>query len=481
MIIWAHLNTPVPEIFPAGFFANKKDKFSVKYRFTVDGPVKRDLKGMFAMSQHLTPFTPGRPGEFKPTDMRLATDMLTPSGFLSVDLGGELGVMQEKKPESKKYYVGISGGGWRALSAAMGAFRGLSETGALPMVDMFSSVSGGTWFLTKLSFDEQFAKKVLDSEVDISSVVLWWFEKKYFPAFHHVERNDERISALATMLSTLANGPLSTVIGNAIEAAERFNYNWRKFIEKAVVDQPIADKELAKAKLAQTTGEKFKESVALAFNWNQMHQWEDHQSRWFLKENTKGVAKLLNTKGAEHPQYPVYTSAQFKRRADGTGDISVMATGKKLREKFSICEIKDKNAKYKAGSEVCEVEFDFDGLTIGQVASASSAAVGAATVPSWLQNLIQSTREAVGTAHTSAVKTGLCSYGIPHVFKKTIAPPPCAGNTAQDKILELMNCKNSKTALQAGEEWSNFLRKMAVKMKMKNSPKSESHMAIDAV
>ena len=437
----------------------------------MDGPLKRD--GIFSMAQDIS-LIPGSPDQFKPTEMRLTADMLTAVGFLAVQLGGELGQMQTHKPEKRKYYVGLSGGGWRALSAAMGLFRGLSENGALPMVDMFSSVSGGTWFLTKLSFDEEFAKKVLESKVPISSIVLWWFEKKYFPAFKHVERSDERMSELATMLSTLAKGPISLVLGNGIEAAERFNYNWTKFIEKAVVGQQIADKVLATAKLAETTGGKFKPSVLLAFNWNQMHQWEDRVSRWFLQDKTAGKPS----------QYPVYTSAQFKRKPDGTGDVSVRAIGKNLKDKFSICEIKDKKAKFKDGSAKCELEFDFEGLTVGQVASASSAAVGGATVPSWLRNLVEATRHAIGTAKGGPTKSALCKYGIPYAWKKTIAPPACAGTTAFDKIMELLNCKDSKTPLQVAEDWSDFLVKMAVQMQVKNSKnedKKKIHMAIDAV
>ena len=95
-------------------------------------------------------------------EMKLTADMLTTMGFLSLQLGNQsLPQPEQRKPDNKKYYVGISGGGWRALSGHIGAFRALSTRSALSEVDMFSSVSGGTWFLTKLAFDNDFAGKVL--------------------------------------------------------------------------------------------------------------------------------------------------------------------------------------------------------------------------------------------------------------------------------------------------------------------------------
>ena len=38
------------------------------------------------------------------------------------------------------------------------------NTKTLKMMDMFSSVSGGTWFLSKLVFDENFSASVLDQQ-----------------------------------------------------------------------------------------------------------------------------------------------------------------------------------------------------------------------------------------------------------------------------------------------------------------------------
>ena len=88
----------------------------------------------------------------------------------------------------KRFYVGVSGGGWRALAGHMGAFRALSSKHVLPAVDMFSSVSGGTWFLTKLAFDEKFSEKVLGNEMHISEDVLEWMERDYFPAIRNTTR-----------------------------------------------------------------------------------------------------------------------------------------------------------------------------------------------------------------------------------------------------------------------------------------------------
>ena len=113
--------------------------------------------------------------------MKLPTDMLTDTGFISEHFEKEEGqTLEEFKPCGKKYYVGISGGGWRAQAAHMGAFRVLGEKDSLSMVNMLSSVSGGTWFLTKLGFDDEFAGKVLGNEAPIGAVVSEWFEDSYF-------------------------------------------------------------------------------------------------------------------------------------------------------------------------------------------------------------------------------------------------------------------------------------------------------------
>ena len=93
--------------------------------------------------------------EFNVFEMKLMTTMLTKMGFTSLQLGQErINKPRTIKDVWTKYYIGISGGGWRALAGHMGAFRALSQKGALPKVDMLSSVSGGTWFLAKLSFDD---------------------------------------------------------------------------------------------------------------------------------------------------------------------------------------------------------------------------------------------------------------------------------------------------------------------------------------
>merc|ERR1712159_164734 len=100
--------------------------------------------------------------------MNLVTAMLTNTGLTSIPLGhGTLHAPDRQlvKPRGKPYYVSISGGGWRALAGHMGAFRALSNKNALKLVDTFSSVSGGTWFLTKLAFDANFSQKVIGNDI----------------------------------------------------------------------------------------------------------------------------------------------------------------------------------------------------------------------------------------------------------------------------------------------------------------------------
>ena len=117
----------------------------------------------------------------EPVEMKITTSMLTKEGFTSLRLGKEPPKKLGREKNETKYYVGISGGGWRALSGHMGAFRALSNNNALSNVDMLSSVSGGTWFLTKLAFDNDFARLVLDNKTPIADVVFKWFESGYFP------------------------------------------------------------------------------------------------------------------------------------------------------------------------------------------------------------------------------------------------------------------------------------------------------------
>ena len=97
--------------------------------------------------------------------------------------------------------------------------------------------------------------------------------------------------------------------------------------------------------------------------------------------------------------------------------------------------------------------------------SASSAAVGGGSVQAWTQNLIELAR------HHS---------------------PPCAAlpfliqrvsddKNVTDEFLKLVGCQDEDSYITSAK-WSNFFRKMAVKMDVSDSDSERSlHMAIDAV
>ena len=174
----------------------------------------------------------------KLVEMKLTTPMLTNIGFTSLNLGHEaLAECETEKPDDKKYYVGISGGGWRALAGHMGVFRVLSNKGTLQKVDMFSSVSGGTWFLAKLAFDNDFAEKVLGNE-SISKFSMEWLESHYFPAIRKVtgsrpESNDDVVRSFLTTIATHGPDPISSMLGEATAAAEHFNFSWQQMVERS--------------------------------------------------------------------------------------------------------------------------------------------------------------------------------------------------------------------------------------------------------
>ena len=133
------------------------------------------------------------------------------AGFTTVQLGkNNFSDLTQPDAASKQFYIGISGGGWRALSGHMGAFRALSSTSLLPKVTFFSSVSGGSWFLSKLGFDEDFAGKVLVDDDLIAEVVSEWFEKNYFPEMQRVDEtifDDGGVKSSVSEIVSHAAGP----------------------------------------------------------------------------------------------------------------------------------------------------------------------------------------------------------------------------------------------------------------------------------
>ena len=91
-----------------------------------------DANRVYAFSMH-NDWEP-RQKDAKTTEMKLTANMLTNTGFISLGLGEDATIHQTDQftPHTKKYYVGISGGGFRAFSGHIGAFRALNNRSALP-------------------------------------------------------------------------------------------------------------------------------------------------------------------------------------------------------------------------------------------------------------------------------------------------------------------------------------------------------------
>ena len=131
-------------------------------------------------------------------------------------------------------------------------------------------------------------------------------------------------------------------------------------------------------------------------------------------------------------------------------------------------------AKQELNRQCDTYNFDFEGLTIGQVASASSAAAGGGAVRVWVQNVLEFARvkleEAMGGLHCRVTPPL-----ISQVFDQ---------QSVKDELMTLLGCNESEHSGTTAERWSGFLRDMAVKMKVTNSTGGESRMSnmvIDAV
>ena len=462
----------------------------------------------------------------KRINMKLTTDMLTTTGFTATQLGDEaLQTADERakaKPRGKPYYVGISGGGWRALAGHVGAFRALSNTNTLGMVDMFSSVSGGTWFLTKLAFDAKFSQNVLRNENHITEVVLQWMEREYFPVIRSTtcsmdlskqisdSENRNTVGPVVSALVLQAPTLLRSALGSAIVAADRFQFSWQKLVEQAVLGQDIADKSLTNISLAPEARTKFGEAT-LAFNWNQLHQWDDSDpsscSKWFLRNQTDH----------QYVQYPVYTSALYKQVTNSNVQFKVKMQGKPLKGLFDVCHMQKDDFCFqpppptfleslKRTSEVVGTisstidrytswgqsaapsidahkcaNFNLGSLTVGQVASASSAAAGGGAVQAWVENVIELVRHKIKDIPVR------CTV-IPMLIKKLVTP--CDRKVIVEQAMTVLGCKSSDgqkqdakvSRVSIAKKWTAFFQKMAIQMTVNSSLGSHAgHMAIDAV
>ena len=126
------------------------------------------------------------------------------------------------------------------------------------------------------------------------------------------------------------------------------------------------------------------------------------------------------------------------------------------------------------GAQCDTFTFDFDGLTIGQVASASSAAAGAGAVQTWVQTVVEFARVTIDEA-MSGLQCRVFPAMISQVFYQ---------QRVKDEFLTLLGCNETETSGTTAERWSGWLRDMAVKLKFMNSETGESRMSnrvIDAV
>ena len=380
----------------------------------------------------------------------------------------------------------------------MGVFRVLSELGALEIVDMFSSVSGGTWFLTKLAFDNDFSTKVLSSKDSIAEVVMEWMESEYFRAFRDVKRtegssDDPNLKRFLTTVISQGPDALKAAVGPGIVAFDHFDFSWQNFVENTILGLEVANTELAKATVVNNTLSKFGKDFDLAFNWYQQNKFEDEIfERTFFLKDTNG----------QHVQYPAYASAVYEHKsACAKPEVNVLMRAQHPSNIFQICSqntadetykdwigrSKDKTPEEIAKIQTCnDFKFDFSDLTIGQATSASSAAAGPAASHTWVQSIFEFARIKAHTVSTlqtytgSAIEKFATCGAIKTVLQKAIGP--CQQDVVLDEIYRILNC-NSEDSSVTAKRWSHFLRKLAIKFKMSSDKgeTAESYMAFDAV
>ena len=439
----------------------------------------------------------------KKVEMKLTPKMMSVTGFTTFTLGDEArkekGSSAGKSPD-KQYYVGMSGGGWRALAGHMGVFRGLSNKNSLPMVKMFSSVSGGSWLLSKLSFDPDFSAKVLRSDTHITEVVLEYMERHYFPTVRDTMclKKSQKLpkgggvgSFLATAILQ-APEPIKTMLGNIIIAAHSFNFSWQALVEEGVLGHDVADQPLDQIPLVPDARSRFGDAT-MAFNWNQLHRWGDQKnascSKWYLKDNE-----------GNHVQYPIYTSALYRQSDDDSIKVEINMKGERPESLYDACNSNScQGPAEKSLAEMAETvlglfgsspkvepttscdDFKFQSLTVGQVVSASSAAAGGAGVHEWVYGLIEMVRQQAKDALQGDVNIWYCSH-YRMIIEAIVGS--CNRQVVIDEFLTLLGCSTSEgvkeDAAVTSQRWTAFLEKLAVKMGLQETG-HEGYMAIDAV
>ena len=457
---------------------------------------------------------------------KLTIDMLTPVGATQC-IADEVPKESEREGEGshdKQHYIGISGGGWRALNGHMGIFRALSSITYLRLVKAFSAVSGGSWFLSKLAFDEDFSKSVLQNETHITEVALDWMERKYFGVIRnttcsHASKQTQNLqNSVGSFLSTAAlqaHVPFTFSLATGIIAAHHYNYSWQKLVEDAVLGSNIAGKHLDNITLAAQARKSFGEATVI-FNWNQLHRWKgangSNCSKWSLKDTND-----------QYIQHPVYTSALYEQHP-GNNDVKVDINiqGRPVKGLFEVCHFNscpgthETTALAQASAAIATMistlvglpplpplplpppspvvpllstecaDFNLGSLTVGQVASASSAAAGMTAVREWVHNIIElAQHKAKDALKGGSGNIWYCSF---YRILFTNLVDDCNEDIAVEEFLKLTGCETSDGKKEdpaiTAKRWSQFLEKMAVQMVMNSSSLEHTHaghMAIDAV
>ena len=130
------------------------------------------------------------------------------------------------------------------------------------------------------------------------------------------------------------------------------------------------------------------------------------------------------------------------------------------------------------------VRLGFHDLTVGQVASASSAAAGGAAVEAWAQSLIELARQIAEDSLPGFSR--LCSEAVKFLMQY-VGPTMCTREAVYQEILKVLGCASQNHEKEDSERtvkrWSKFLRRMAIQMTV-DSPLQQYHkgyMGIDAV
>lgn len=400
-------------------------------------------------------------------EIKMTTDMFTNTGFVTVRLGkAPIEEPPKRKSDDTKYYLSVSGGGWRALSSSIGALRGLSTTNALSNVDMFSSVSGGSWFLTKLTFDDEFASEVLGTDVPIGHVITKWYDTQYFPGVNSGNQKpctddiSRFLSAMSSGQTAIAPEDLGDMIGNY----EHFGYDWGKLVHEFILGKKTSGKSLHTAKVAPFLRAKIPQQVKFAFNWNHFNHWGDDTRRYFLRDKKAG----------QMSQYPVYTNAHYDLNGEES-KVEVKARGWPMNDQFEVCHVE------KNGQHICG-DHDFSNLTVGQAASASSAYPGYLTVQSWMQSIFTQLRAKVGSMLTTTGLTGYLTCGFLRKVAGLFLKGHC-NEDAQTEIAKIIGCR-SETLEETTARWTKFMTNMAIDFtrRVKDSGELDTtKMAFDAL